>query len=74
MLNDVEQTQFWLYLDIFIFSLIKSLSCNMTLKHAGYVNCYVNVHKTGMKMSRTDKDQIKKKNKIKVQTNLCKFH
>jgi len=35
--NDVEHThpceQFWLYLDIFIFSLIKSLSCYITLKH-----------------------------------------
>ena len=33
--NDVEHThlsqQFWLYLDIFIFSLIKCLSCNKTL-------------------------------------------
>jgi len=37
--NDVEHThlcqQFCLYFDIFIFSLIKSLSCNKTLKVLG---------------------------------------
>ena len=42
--NDVEHTHlsqhFWLYLDIFIFSLIKFLSCNKTLKVLGlYVLC-----------------------------------
>ena len=37
--NDVEHTplcqQFWLYLGIFIFSLIKSLTCNKTLNILG---------------------------------------
>jgi len=37
--DDVEHThlcqQFWLYLDIFVFSFIKSLSCNKTVKVLG---------------------------------------
>ena len=61
--------QFWLYLDIFIFSLYKSLNCNKTLKMLGQWVLCINRLSLHNKFTQNVLNQLRRKRRKDIPVN-----